>query len=225
MKIYIAEDEPLAAAKLKLFLEKLGEGQDVSTFDNGISVLAAIDRELPDLLFLDIQMPGMSGMEVLQRTQGLPVIITSAYDQYAIDSYNLNVTDYLLKPYTLDRLKSAIDKGKKIIRLNQLDEQDKGLLITIRVDGSTEKFNSSEILYFESLKDYVKVVMTNNRTRLTLGRLNGFEEQLSNVSFIRVHRSYLINSQKIASQSAASFIMADGKEIPIGRKYKQNLYI
>jgi len=164
-------------------------------------------------------------MEVLQRTQGLPVIITSAYDQYAIDSYNLNVTDYLLKPYTLDRLKSAIDKGKKIIRLNQLDEQDKGLLITIRVDGSTEKFNSSEILYFESLKDYVKVVMTNNRTRLTLGRLNGFEEQLSNVSFIRVHRSYLINSQKIASQSAASFIMADGKEIPIGRKYKQNLYI
>lgn len=222
MKIYLAEDEPLATAKLKLFLEKLGEGADVATFDNGISVLAAIDKERPDLLFLDIQMPGMTGMEVLQRIQGLPVVITSAYDQYALESFNFNVTDYLLKPYTLDRLQMALEKAKRAIRLRQLEEQENSEQITIRVDGSTERLNTSEILYLESLKDYVKVVLTNNRFRLTLGSMNSFEEQLSNLSFQRVHRSYLVNTKKIVSQSASSIILADGKEIPIGRKYKQN---
>ena len=121
MKIYIAEDEPLASAKLKLFLEKLNEQGDISIFDNGISALAAIDRERPDLLFLDIQMPGMTGIDIMQRISGIPVIVTSAYDNYAIDSFSFNATDYLLKPYTLERLKMAVEKAKKVIRLNQLD--------------------------------------------------------------------------------------------------------
>jgi len=223
MKIYIAEDEPLAAAKLKLFLEKLGEGTDVTLFDNGVSALASISKEEPDLLFLDIQMPGMTGMEVLQRIQGIPVIITSAYDQYAIESYSLNVTDYLLKPYTLERLKSAVEKGKKAIRLKQLEEQENRKTISIRVDGSTEIISVSDILYMEALKDYVKVVLADNRYRLTLGSMNGFEEQLSDASFARVHRSYLVNTKKIVAQSAGNVTMPDGKEIPIGRKYKQTL--
>jgi len=223
MKIYIAEDEPLAAAKLKLFLEKLGEGTDVTLFDNGVSALASISKEEPDLLFLDIQMPGMTGMEVLQRIQGIPVIITSAYDQYAIESYSLNVTDYLLKPYTLERLKSAVEKGKKAIRLNQLEEQENRKTISIRADGSTEIISVSDILYMEALKDYVKVVLADNRYRLTLGSMNGFEEQLSDASFVRVHRSYLVNTKKIVAQSAGNVTMPDGKEIPIGRKYKQTL--
>lgn len=221
MNIYIAEDEPLAAAKLKLFLEKLGEGADVTIFDNGISVLAAIDKRRPDLLFLDIQMPGMTGMEVLPRIQGLPVIITSAYDQYALESFNLNVTDYLLKPYTLDRLKVALDKGRKAIRIQQLEAEESSHQITIRAEGSTERINTSEILYMESLKDYVKVVLTDNRYRLTLSSMNSFEEQLSADSFLRIHRSYLINSKKIISQTSGFVTMTDGREIPIGRKYKQ----
>ncbi len=220
MKIYIAEDEPLASAKLKLFLEKLGEGSDITIYDNGISALAGISKQRPDLLFLDIQMPGMTGMEVLQKIQGLPVVITSAYDQYAIDSFSLNVTDYLLKPYTLERLKLAIEKGKKAILFRKLEEKENSQQISIRVEGSTEIINTSEIIYIEALKDYVKVVLTDSRFRLTLGSMNGFEEQLSEASFVRVHRSYLVNSQKIISQSAATLTMSDGKEIPIGRKYK-----
>ena len=133
MKIYIAEDEPLAAAKLKLFLEKLGEGGDISVWTDGVSALAAIERERPDLLFLDIQMPGLTGMQILPRLHELPVIVTSAYDQYAIDSFSLNVTDYLLKPNTLERLKMAVEKGKKVIRLQQLERSSQARQITLRM--------------------------------------------------------------------------------------------
>lgn len=222
MKIYIAEDEPLASAKLKLFLDKLGEGSDTAIFDNGFSVLAAIDKERPDLLFLDIQMPGMTGMEVLQRIQGLPVIITSAYDQYAIESFNLNVTDYLLKPYSLERLKAAIEKGKKALRLLQIEQQEKSQQLIIRVEGTNEVINIAEMLYIEALKDYVKIVLTNNRTRITLGSISGFEGQLSNAKFLRVHRSFLVNTQKIVSQTANSITLTDGQEIPLGRTYKKS---
>ena len=223
MKIYIAEDEPLAAAKLKLFLEKLGEDGDISIFDNGITALAAVSREKPDLLFLDIQMPGMTGMEVLNRVQDVPVIITSAFDQYAIDSFRLDVTDYLLKPYTLDRLRQAIDKGKKALLLRQLEQSGKQQQLTVRVDGSNEVLNLGDILYLQAEKDYVRIVLKGGRQRLTLNRLSSLEEQLPDELFVRIHRSYVINRQALSSTGAQTLTLSDGTELPIGRTYRNNL--
>ncbi|MCR5394992.1 MAG: LytTR family DNA-binding domain-containing protein [Bacteroidales bacterium] len=225
MKIYIAEDEPLAAAKLKLFLEKLNEQGDISIFDNGISALAAIDRERPDLLFLDIQMPGMTGMEIMQRISGIPVIVTSAYDNYAIDSFSFNATDYLLKPYTLERLKVAVEKARKAIRLNQLEKESMGAQLTIRCDGKNEVLNEHDILWLESLKDYVRIVTSDGKHHLTLGALSSFEQQLDTETFARVHRSFIINLSKVKSSGAQMVTMSDGTEIPIGRKYKSNTII
>lgn len=220
MKIYIAEDEPLASAKLKLFLEKLNEQGDISIFDNGISALAAIDREKPDLLFLDIQMPGLTGMDIMQKVSGIPIIVTSAYDQFAIDSFSFNVTDYLLKPYTLDRLKQAVEKAKKNIRLAQLEEATKGTLITIRTEGKTEQIDANDIIYLESLKDYVSIVTSDGQQRLTLGTLGSFEEILDAETYPRIHRSFIINLNKVTSKDAHNMTMSNGKIIPIGRKYK-----
>lgn len=225
MKIYIAEDEPLASAKLKLFLEKLNEQGDISIFDNGISALAAIDRERPDLLFLDIQMPGMTGIDIMQRISGIPVIVTSAYDNYAIDSFSFNATDYLLKPYTLERLKMAVEKAKKVIRLNQLEQENLGSQLTIRCDGKTEVLNENDILWIESLKDYVRIVTSDGKHHLTLGALSAFEQQLNPDTFARVHRSFIINLSKVKSSGAQMVTMSDGTEIPIGRKYKSNTII
>ncbi|MBP5717068.1 MAG: response regulator transcription factor [Bacteroidales bacterium] len=223
MKIYIAEDEPLAAAKLKLFLEKLGEGGDISVWADGVSALAAIERERPDLLFLDIQMPGLTGMQILPRLHELPVIVTSAYDQYAIDSFSLNVTDYLLKPNTLERLKMAVEKGKKVIRLQQLERSSQARQITLRIDGKNEILRQEEIIYLEAVKDYVRVVMADGLNRLVLETLGSVEKLLANDLFLRIHRSFIVNRQKIAGVAAHSLTMADGTEIPIGRKYRETL--
>lgn len=223
MKIYIAEDEPLATAKLKLFLEKLEEGDDITTFDNGISALAAINEREPDLLFLDIQMPGLTGMEILSKISGIPTIITSAYDQYAIDSFSLNVTDYLLKPYTLDRLKTSIAKARREIRMNEIERNSQAHKLTIRIDGLDETILEENILYLESEKDYVRIITDDRQRKLTKGSMNSFEEQLDKETFARVHRSFIVNQTKVKNWGRLSLIMIDGTEIPIGRTYKTTI--
>lgn len=226
MKIYIAEDEPLAAAKLKLFLEKLGESGDISLFDNGISVLAAITSNRPNLLFLDIQMPGLTGMQVLERLTGLQVIITSAFDQYALDSFRFQVTDYLLKPYTLERLQVAVNKAKENLRLQQLDQQVNAAKLMVRAEGKTEKISQADILYLESLKDYVRIVTYEQGKRvqrLTLSTLSSLEEQLDTNHFLRVHRSYIVNFRKVSRFESQNLTLSDGTSIPVGKTYRISL--
>lgn len=229
MRIYIAEDEPLAAAKLKLFLEKLGEGNDLRHFDNGVTALSAVLDQVPDLLFLDIHMPGLSGMEILARLatepkqQNLPVIITSAYDQYAIDSFGYNVTDYLLKPFTLERLEQALRKAKQTIRLQQLQRQLDSSSLSIRCDGKTEILQTSDILLLESLKDYVRIMTRDGRSRTVLGTLTNFEEQLPTCDFMRIHRSYIINVHEIQEIGSSQIRLSSGTSVPVGKTYRNLL--
>lgn len=233
MKIFIAEDEPLAAAKLKVFLEKLGEGGDISLFDNGITAMAALTKEIPDLMFLDIQMPGLTGMQILERlssnnaatTQGgRPyIVITSAYDQYAIDSFAYDVTDYLLKPYSLDRLRVAVDKARNRIRLQQLDSQINATTLSVRCDGRTEILSTNDIISLESLKDYVRITTRNGRHLMVLATMGSLMEQLPADDFARIHRSYIINVNEITAIGAQSVAMSDGSEIAIGKTYKENI--
>ena len=160
MRIFIAEDEPLAAQKLQLFLQKLGE-EDTIVFDNGTKLVEALKTlTTPDLLFLDIQMPGLTGIEVLQhlqkqgqtsRNKDLKVIITSAYDQYAIDGFNFGVADYLLKPYTLDRLRQALAKVRP--------EPS----VSIRVDGRTVPIRVIDIVSLAAQKDYTEFTLADGR--------------------------------------------------------------
>jgi len=224
MKIYIAEDEPLAAAKLKLFIEKLGEGPDITHFDNGVSALAAIQREAPDVLFLDIQMPGMTGMEVLEclGNQKSQVIITSAYDQYALPAFGFHVTDYLLKPYTIERLGEALKKAKETIRLKQLDQQVNATTLSIRCDGRDEVVHTADIIALESLKDYVRISLNNHQHRLVLAPLSSFESQLPD-EFVRIHRSFIINKQAIVAIDGNEVTMCDGSKYSVGKTYRNIL--
>jgi len=225
MNIYIAEDEPLASAKLKLFLQKIGEKGEIRVFDNGISLLASLQDSLPDILFLDIQMPGANGMQVLERMaeiglKSTQIIITSAFEQYALQSFGFSVTDYLLKPYTLDRLKQAVDKAKNNIRLQSLDKQINTCTISVRVDGRNVMIPSNEIVYLESLKDYVRIVTNDGQKRLTLGTLSSFEEKLTD-DFLRVHRSFIINLNHILDFNSQTVTMLGKLEISIGKTYRE----
>ena len=224
MKIFIAEDEPLASAKLKVFLQRLGE-TEITVFDNGLALLSALSDKTPEVLFLDIHMPGATGMEVmdLMKKKGIKnvqIIITSAYDQYAIESFNFNVTDYLLKPYTLDRLRIALDKAKTNLRLLSLDKQANSETISVRCDGKTIKISLLDIVLIESLKDYVQITTSDGQKRITLGTLASFEEKLP-AYFVRVHRSSIINVNHVVEFNSLTVIMQGGEQIAIGKTYRE----
>lgn len=224
MRIYITEDEPLAAAKLKLFIDKLGYGGNVSVFSNGESLMSQLSAGTdPDLLFLDINMPGMSGLEVMRTINGrFPVILTTAYDQYALEGFNYGVTDYLLKPYTMDRLKQAIErvKPKDVAPEPKLDREP-STAIEIRVDGRTEVVSFDTIISLESQKDYTELTLTDGRRLRTLATLTSLIEQLPETTFKRVQRSWVVNTQMVQSYTSTFMIMTNGSRIPIGRKFKE----
>lgn len=219
MRIFIAEDEPLAVQKLQLFLQKLGE-EDTTVFDNGANLVEALKTTpKPDLLFLDIQMPGLTGIEVLQHLQTpeqqkgnkeLKVIITSAYDQYAIDGFNFGVADYLLKPYTLDRLRQALAK----VRPEQV--------INIRVEGRTVPIRVTDIVSLSAQKDYTEFTLADGQKLLTIGTLTGFEQQLPAMLFSRIQRSYLVGLRHVKNYSASIVSLTTGEELPIGRTYRDS---
>lgn len=220
MKIYIAEDEPLASAKLKLFLEKAGIVAEVSIFGDGMKLKEAIEQQgLPDIIFLDIQMPNLTGLQFLQdlRMQEMSsshhtdIIITSAYDQYAIDGFNFGVTDYLLKPYTLDRLRQALAK----VHVEQP-------MLSIRADGRNEIVNVADIVCLEALKDYTRLSLTDGRIITTLGTLTSFEQQLPSSRFTRIQRSYIIGIEHIRSYNTQSVVLTTGAEVPIGKTFRES---
>lgn len=220
MRIYITEDEPLAAAKLKLFIEKLGYGGDVTVFSNGEDLMSHLsDDTTPDLLFLDINMPGMSGVEVMRSINGrFPVILTTAYDQYALEGFNCGVSDYLLKPYTLDRLKQAIQRVVSVQESKQ--DEETSVAIEIRADGRTEVVTYDTIISLESQKDYTELVLSDGRRFRTLATLTSLAEQLPD-TFKRVQRSWVVNTAMVQSYTSTYMIMTNGSRIPIGRKFKE----
>lgn len=226
MQIYIAEDEPLASAKLVLFLQKLGE-TNIVTFENGQSLLDELCNNRPDIVFLDIHMPGLTGIEVLSAIQnkgaiGMQIIITSAYEQYALESFSFNVTDYLLKPYTIGRLSQALEKARNTLRLLSLDKQQHSDTISFRCDGRNVVILANEIICIESLKDYVCIVTNDGQKRLTLGTMSSFEEKLPNW-FMRIHRSFIVNTNHIIEFNNQSVLMSNNQEIAIGKTYREQI--
>lgn len=234
MRIFIAEDEPLAAAKLKLFLDKLGEGQDVTHFSDGLQLSAALnnsDELKPDLLFMDIQMPNMTGLDVLKQLgeSTFPIILTTAFDQYALDGFNFGVTDYLLKPYTLERLKQALQKARRMMpatedSVSPTAPQTSIASISVRCEGRNELVEVASIESLEALKDYTRLTLTDGRQLTTLGTLTSMEQQLPSETFIRVQRSYVVNLKRVQSYNMQSLRLVSGIEIPIGKTYREEVH-
>jgi len=227
VRIYIAEDEPLAAQKLMLFLMKLGQNRnDISHFSDGVTLLDALRTPpMPDLLFLDIQMPGMTGLEVLHslKQSTLPadelprIIITSAFDQYAIAGFDFGVVDYLLKPYTLERLRQSLDRVQPRV-ISPKPE----LTLDIRVDGRFERIRVADIICIEALKDYCRFTLFSGRSLTTLGTLSSFEQQMPTDGFVRIQRSYVVALHHIVSYNNNSVTLPHSIVVPIGKTYKES---
>ena len=218
----IAIDDELPALKIiEHFCEKTGLIELQKTFSMPNEALKHLSKFPTDLLFLDINMPAMSGIELYKSIeQNTMVIFTTAYSEFAVEGFNLNAIDYLLKPYTYERFLQAVNKANDNFGSTSSTEKSMEQYLFVRADYSLIKIAINEIVLIEGLDDYLKIHLHNNPkpivTRMTMKNIM---EKLSSKEFIRVHRSFIIPFSKIENVRK-KIITISGKEIPIGSSYE-----
>ena len=224
----IIDDEPLAIALIEAHVANFPNLEVIATCNNALEGFEVLKTKQVDLIFLDIQMPLMTGIDFLKSLSSPPkVIFTTAYREYAIESYELEVVDYLLKPISFDRFFKAIDKYFKTVenkpsKIVEIKEQEASeRFMYVNANKKHHKILYSEILYAESLKDYVRI-HTDKTTVITKDKISDFEQKLPD-HFLRTHRSYIVNTNKITAYTAQD-IEIDELEIPIGVSYKKQVF-
>jgi DNA-binding LytR/AlgR family response regulator len=217
LKCIIVEDEPLARQIIAGYISRVSFLELRGSFEDAIDALEYLRDNAVDLMFLDIHLPEIKGMTFLKTLANPPaVIITTAYHEYALEGYELNVVDYLLKPFEFERFLTAVNKVKK----QSQPETDKDYIF-VNVQLKKVKIYFSEVLYIESQKEYVKIV-THDNSHLTKMSTNEIERLLPASLFKRVHRSFIIAVSKVRSFNS-EMVEIEGKNIPVGRGYKDVL--
>jgi DNA-binding LytR/AlgR family response regulator len=216
----VVDDEPLAIEVIEAYVDRMDSLNLVGKFRNAIKAHEFLQTDtVVDVIFLDIQMPKLTGIEFLKTIKNPPkVIFTTAYREHALEGFDLEVVDYLLKPISFDRFMKAISRvcsSLKNTNSNNVQEDD---FIFFKSDKKMIRVCPSDILYVESVKDYVKIKSPEKEV-VTHQKISVLETKLSPQSFIRVHRSFIVNISKIESYSASE-IELNGESIPIGRNYK-----
>jgi DNA-binding LytR/AlgR family response regulator len=218
----IIEDEPLPAEVLSDYVRQVPFLELKAVCNDALFAVEFLQNEKVDLIFLDIHLPKLKGFEFLESLKNPPhVIITSAYKDYALRGFELNVIDYLLKPIRFNRFLKAVNKLNQVqqpVFVNQKANLERQYIF-FNVGKKKVKIYLDEILFIESLKDYVKIT-TNGKSILTKFQLSEIEDKLSKSNFIRIHRSFVVARDKISAFSAND-VEVDNKSIPIGRSYKE----
>ena len=221
LKCLIIDDEPLAQDVIENYLKNVSYIELIAKCDNALNALTWIRKLKIDLIFLDISMPFISGIDFIKTLQNPPaIILTTAHKEFAIESYALNVLDYLLKPISFERFLKAVNKleneGSKEIK-PIIDDSGSDTFIYVKSDKKNVKILLREILFIESLKDYIKI-QTPTRAIITQVPISAIEQRLPE-TFLRIHRSFIVAKDKITAYTQHDFEI--GKyQIPIGRNYK-----
>jgi len=227
----IVDDEPLAREVIASYIDKVDNLNLIGECDNALQAFEKVRSQKVDLIFLDIQMPKLNGIEFIKALSPLPkVILTTAYREYAIESYELDVADYLLKPVSFQRFLKAIDKvvlgetepNEPQLVNSEVDElrQDHPHMF-LKADRKMVKVYLKDILYIESLKDYVRIKLPGKEI-ISLQKISYLEQKLPEDCFMRIHRSFIVPIKKIEAFSSHA-IEVGGKELPIGRNYKEQV--
>lgn len=224
LSCYIVDDEPLAIEVLQSHIENMGGIEIKGTFQNPLQAFQALHQESVDLLLLDIQMPGLTGLELLRSLSHPPsVILTTAYREYALTGFELDVVDYLLKPVSFERFLQAIGKVYKYrtIATRLENGTDDEAVFYVQGGGKTSRLLLDDILYLESQRDYVKIMTTSGELRLQ-AKISAFEEKLHKKGFMRIHRSFIAPLTKIEWWSACELGIRE-HVLPIGRTYSKEV--
>lgn len=222
----LVDDEPLALKVLENHIESIPHLEIVSSCVNAFAAMEVLQHQSIDLMFLDIQMPKLIGTSFLRTLRNAPkVIFTTAYKEYAVEAFDLDAIDYLLKPVTLERLMRAVNKitmeTMPVIADEQKILEQEGFAY-FRSDRKMIKVRYDDILFIESMKDYVKVVRTRDKPLLVKQSISSLENMLPANQFVRIHRSFIVSIQKITAFTNHD-IEIGGIEIPIGRLYSQHI--
>ena len=222
MRCIAVDDESLARKLLEENISQIPFLELVATCKNAFEAMEILEKEKIDLMFLDIQMPGMLGTQFLESLVSKPLVIfITAYDQYAVESYNLQVVDYLMKPVGLERFSKAVLKAKEVHNLINAKKDDPEInYMFVNVEYSLVRINFDTISHIEGLKDYIKIYVNNAvHPILTKSTLKGIEEKLPSRQFLRVQKSFIVNIDKI--ESIRNHRISIGKfEIPSRRRSK-----
>jgi DNA-binding LytR/AlgR family response regulator len=219
-KCIIVDDEPLARELIASHLAHFDNFELVATFENALKAYAFLESNTIDLMFLDIEMPLLKGNDFLKKLKNPPkVIFTTAYREYAIEGYELNVIDYLLKPITFDRFFVSIEKFKQL----QIPKAPENLTnenhIFVSSGSKNIKIVFDHILFVESLKDYITIHLENGKSHHLKQNISAFEKVLDS-NFVRIHRSFIIQTKKLTAYSKNE-VEINAIEIPIGSSYKE----
>ncbi|MFT3908240.1 MAG: response regulator transcription factor [Ferruginibacter sp.] len=219
----IVEDEPLAAEVLQDYVQQVPFLNLKGICTDSLYAMELLQQEKIDLIFLDIHLPKLKGLDFIKTLKNPPhIIITSAYHEYALQGYELNVLDYLLKPIEFKRFLMAVNKLALIpepVNITAAGTKSERAYLFFNVSKKKVRVFLDEILYIESLKEYIRVV-TNDKTLITKFQLGEIEEVLSKNNFLRVHRSFIVAKDKINAFTATD-VEINNKKIPIGRSYKE----
>ncbi len=225
MRTIVIDDEPLALQLVESYIRKTSFLELVGSFDNPLRALDYINNEGVDLIFLDIQMPDLTGTELAKVLKNGPkIIFTTAYDKYALDGFKLEAIDYLLKPFSYNEFLVASQKAKRLYDLERkeiapiIDANNEYLFL--KSEYKIRRINFDEIMYIEGLKDYIKVYLQNeHKPILSLSSLKLLESKLPENKFMRVHRSFIVNLEKIHTIERSRIIFND-KYIPVSDQFK-----
>jgi len=223
-KCLIVEDEPLAAEVLEDYIGQVPFLELKGICSDAIYALEILQKQKIDVVFLDIHLPRVKGLDFIKMLKNRPqIIVTSAYRDYALDGYELNVLDYLLKPINFNRFLMAVTKLKSQntaeVVVNPQGVSTERAHLFININKKRVKIYLDEILYIESKREYISIVIK-DRSFLTKFQLSEIEELLASNNFIRVHRSFIVAKNKIDAFTASD-VEISGQQIPIGRSYKE----
>lgn len=234
VKCIAIDDEPLALRQITSYIDRTDQLELVAACRSAEEALKVVENEHVDLIFVDINMPDMNGLEFVRRLSSTYYIVfTTAHSEYALDGFKLNALDYLLKPFSYEEFMKASQKAISLTDLvercraaesavaqNEAEEADHGYL-SVKADYKTQLVKISDIIYLESAGEYVRLHVDGGQTITTLFRLKNMETSLPANLFLRVHRSYIVNLKRISSYTKGRIFIDNGEYIPLGENYKE----
>lgn len=220
IKCVIVDDEPLAISLLESYIHKVPFLEMVFSTENPIEAMEYVQKSESDLIFLDIQMPELTGINFMKILgDKKKYILTTAYSEYALEGYEHHVIDYLLKPVPFERFyKSALKAQERFM----MSENKEDTHFFVKSSGQQHRINFKDILYVESIRDYINI-KTAEQEYIVLDTLKSMEQQLPGMSFIRIHKSFIVNLHQINNVAGKKVTLISGNEIPVGESYRMNL--
>ncbi|PQJ23224.1 LytTR family DNA-binding domain-containing protein [Tenacibaculum sp. SG-28] len=224
IKCVIVDDEPPAIRLLEAYASKVDFLQVVQTTTKSLEVLQIIEKENIDLVFMDVQMPNLTGMQLAKLVSDkVDIIFTTAFEKFATESYERNAVDYLLKPFSFERFYQAVNKYKGSIISKKIENQSSTEFLFIKTDGKNnfERVYIKDIYYLEGIKNYVAIHL-NDKQIITYGTLKGIAASL-NDDFVQIHKSYIVALQHVLQTDSLS-VTINGSNLPIGDTYKKSFF-